>query len=107
MGLLEPVSRLDLQLGNYRIAANHERYFGSLVTNSNLAKLEVYAIDLDHGFLGSQVIDGVKAAQISGKGLDWRFDESVTSSLMSQDLVLDEQAWAVLQGRSTLRISKI
>lgn len=98
MGLLEPVSRIDLQSDNYRIAANHERYFGSLVTNNNLKKLEVYAIDLDHGFLGTQVVNGVRAAQTSGEGLDWRFDGSVTSSSMSQDLVLNEQAWAVLQG---------
>ena len=78
-----------------------------MVTNNNLAKLEVYAIDLDHGFLGSQVIDGVKAAQSSGEGLDWRFDASITSPSMSQNLVLDEQAWAVLQGRFNARISKV
>ena len=97
MGLLEPVSGVDVPSDNYRVTANHGRYFGSLVTNNNLVKLEVYAIDLDHGFLGNQVIDGIKAAQSSGESLDWRFDASVTSSSMSQDLVLDERAWAVLQ----------
>ena len=71
---------------------------GSLVSNNNLTKLTVYAIDLDVGFLGKQVIDGVKASQRAKGGLNWQFDPSITLPATAQDIVLDERAWAVLQG---------
>ncbi len=73
-------------------------YFGSLGTNNNLPKLTVYAIDLDGGFLGSQVIAGVQMAVKLSNALDWRFDPNITSSTMSESLVLEERAWAVVQG---------
>ena len=99
--LLLSVLLLPLVFTSLSMWACLSLYFGSLFSNNNLTKLTVYAIDLDHEFLGNQVINEVKASQSLGGGLDWRFDISVTSTSMSQYLVLNEQAWAVLQGHST------
>ena len=73
-------------------------YFGSLVSNNNLAKLPVYAVDLDGGFLGQQVFAGIKKSQAATPaGLNWRFDATINERALSQETVLSEHAWAVLE----------
>jgi len=74
-------------------------YYGS-TTSTSLSRLTVYAVDLDGGFLGQQMIGGIKASLNStANPLGWQFDGSVNSDAMSRELVTDELAWAVIQGR--------
>lgn len=73
-------------------------YWGSTVS-SNLHKLTVYAIDLDGGQFGQQMLQGINASITNPpRDLGWRFDNGVISDAMSKHLVLNEQAWAVVQG---------
>lgn len=73
-------------------------YYGSLTSSNNLSKVTVYAVDLDGGLLGQQIIAGVKKSQASSsRGPDWKFDAGIDSTEMTRELVLDERAWAVLQ----------
>ena len=72
-------------------------YFGSLISNNNLSKLTVYAVDLDGGFLGEQILAGVKMSQMTPGGLNWQFDTAINETSLSQEVVLNERAWAVLQ----------
>jgi len=72
-------------------------YWGSTVS-SNLNKLTVYAIDLDGGEFGQQMLQGINASiKDPAHSLGWRFDGTVTSDAASKHLVLNEQAWAVVQ----------
>lgn len=74
-------------------------FFGSLPASPILNRLDVYVIDLDHGFLGTQIINGIIASfQAQPNGLQWSFDAAITSPADAQALVLDERAWAVVQG---------
>jgi hypothetical protein len=74
-------------------------FFGSLPASPILNRLDVYVIDLDHGFLGTQIINGINASfQAQPNGLRWSFDAIITSPADAQALVLDERAWAVVQG---------
>ena len=74
-------------------------WLGSTV-NSNLNKLSVYAVDLDGGEFGQQVLQGINGSiLIPAHSLDWHFDDAITSDAMSKLLVLNEQAWAVVQGK--------
>jgi hypothetical protein len=74
-------------------------YFGSTV-DSNLNKLSVYAIDLDGGEFGQQMLQGINASiKTTVHSLGWHFDNTVTSDSMSRHLVLNEQAWAVVQSK--------
>ena len=78
-------------------------YFGSLISNNNLSKLSVYAVDLDGGLLGQQIIAGIKKSQaVTPAGLDWRFDTTINDTVLSQETVLDERAWAVLESNASL-----
>jgi hypothetical protein len=72
-------------------------YWGS-TTYTSLRKLSVYAINLDDGSFGRQMITDIKsAASEDPAGLGWQFESAVKSATMSQELVLDEKAWAVVQ----------
>ena len=74
-------------------------FFGSLPASPILNRLDVYVIDLDHGFLGTQIINGFNASfQAQPNGLRWSFDAIITSPADAQAVVLDERAWAVVQG---------
>ncbi|KAI9838447.1 MAG: hypothetical protein M1838_004598 [Thelocarpon superellum] len=73
-------------------------YWASLLPSNNLNKLTVVAVDLDHGFLGAQVMQGIQgAASPSPDHLNWIIGDGITSSADSESVVLDEQAWAVVQ----------
>lgn len=74
-------------------------YFGSLVSSTNFTKLSIYAIDLDGGFLGQQVMAGIRKQVGQSGALDWHFEDSVNSPSLSQHLVIEERAWAVVQGQ--------
>jgi hypothetical protein len=72
-------------------------YWGS-TTYTSLRKLSVYAINLDDGTFGRQMITDIKfAANEDPAGLGWQFKSAVKSATMSQELVIDEKAWAVVQ----------
>lgn len=72
-------------------------YWGS-TTYTSLRKLSVYAINLDDGTFGRKMITDIKlAANEDPAGLGWRFESAVKSANMSQELVIDEKAWAVVQ----------
>jgi hypothetical protein len=74
-------------------------YWGSTV-DSNLNKLSVYAIDLDGGAFGQQMLQGINASiKVPARSLGWHFDSTITSDAMSKHLVLNEQAWAVVQSK--------
>ena len=74
-------------------------YWGSTV-DSNLNKLSVYAIDLDGGDFGQQMLQGINASITNpAHSLGWHFDNTVTLDAMSKHLVLNEQAWAVVQSK--------
>lgn len=74
-------------------------FFGSLPASPILNRLDVYVTDLDHGFLGTQIINGIKASTNAQRnGLRWNFDTEILSSAAAQAVVLDERAWAVVQG---------
>jgi len=74
-------------------------FFGSLPASPILNRLDVYVIDLDHGFLGTQIVNGINASfQAQPNGLRWSFDATITSPADAQAVVLDERAWAVVQG---------
>ena len=74
-------------------------YYGS-TTSTSLNRLTVHAVDLDGGFLGQRMTGAIKASLTSAPNpLGWQFDDSVKSDAMSRELVTDEQAWAVVQGR--------
>jgi hypothetical protein len=81
-------------------------FFGSLPASPILNRLDVYAIDLDHGFLGTQIINGINtSAHAQPHGLRWHFDAAVLSSADAQAVVLDESAWAVVQGIRPILLS--
>ena len=72
-------------------------YWGS-TTYTSLQKLSVYAINLDDGYFGQKMITNIRAAANQDPtGLDWHFESAVKSATMTQDLVLDEKAWAAIQ----------
>lgn len=67
--------------------------------SSSISELNVYVIDLDHTLLGQQVVAGVRASlSTSVNSLGWQFDDAISTDSMSRQLLLDEQAWAVVQG---------
>lgn len=73
-------------------------YWGSAVS-SNLSKLSVYAINLDSGVFGEQMLQEIKAPfQDRVNSLGWHFDDSVLSNASSRDLIVDERTWAAVQG---------
>lgn len=76
-------------------------YFGSLVSSTNFTKLSIYAIDLDGGFLGQQVMAGIRKQVGQPGALDWHFEDPIASSTIPQQLILEERAWAVVQGQPT------
>ncbi|MCJ1386475.1 hypothetical protein MMC17_009601 [Xylographa soralifera] len=72
-------------------------FYGS-TTSTSLKRLTIYAVDLDGGFLGQEMLEGIRASLNSTPNpLGWQFDDSVNSDVMSRELVTDEQAWAVIQ----------
>ena len=74
-------------------------FFGSLPASPILNRLDVYLVDLDHGFLGAQIVNGIStAAEAQPNGLRWNFDAASLSSADAKGVVLDERAWAVVQG---------
>ena len=74
-------------------------YWGSLLPNNNLTKLTVAVVDLDGGFLGQQVIQGIQASNhATSNHLNWLFGDNIKTDADSRYAVLDEQTWAVLQG---------
>lgn len=72
-------------------------YYGSLVSSHDLTRLTVYVVDLDNGFLGQRVVDGIKNLNPYSSAPNWQYDTSITSPEMSYHLILNEKAWAVLQ----------
>ena len=73
-------------------------YWGSLLSYNSLTKLPVYAVDLDGGFLGQQVISGIQSIAEEPNHLQWHFDTSITSDAASRELLVQEHAWGVVQG---------
>jgi hypothetical protein len=74
-------------------------FFGSLPVSPILNRLDVFVIDLDQGFLGMQIINGINASfHAQSNGLRWSFDAAIVSSADAQAMILDEHAWAVVQG---------
>ncbi|MCJ1401876.1 hypothetical protein MMC11_005093 [Xylographa trunciseda] len=74
-------------------------YYGS-TTSTSLSRLTVYAVDLDGASLGQQMTGAIRASLDStANPLGWQFDDSVNSDARSRELVTDEQAWAVIQGK--------
>lgn len=74
-------------------------YWGSLIPGDNVTKLTVMAVDLDRGFLGDQVIQGIHAhIKQTPNHLNWVFNDLSESDDDSKALLLDERAWAVVQG---------
>ena len=74
-------------------------YYGS-TTSTSLNRLTVYAVDLDGASFGQQMTGAIRASLNSTPNpLGWQFDDSVNSDAMSRELVTDEQAWAVVQGK--------
>jgi hypothetical protein len=60
----------------------------------------VYAIDLDGGAFGQQMLQGINASIINpAHSLGWHFGNAVKSDADSKHLVLNEQAWAVVQSK--------
>ena len=74
-------------------------YWGSLVDSNNVTKLKVVVVNLDiESFLGEQVISGIhKDILTNSNHLDWEFDNSIHSPEECQNIVLNEDAWGVLQ----------
>ncbi|KAF2118072.1 hypothetical protein BDV96DRAFT_680016 [Lophiotrema nucula] len=73
--------------------------FGSLLKSNELGKIKVAAVDLDGGFVGAGVIDGIKRSlEGGGRGLRWSFvDGGGVGGEMGGGLVLGEKVWAVLE----------
>lgn len=80
-------------------------YWGS-TTSDSLHKLTTYAVNMDDGAFGQQMIKGVETSlKMSGNSLGWRFDDTIHLDASSRKLVTDEQAWAVVQSPSPLLLS--
>ena len=74
-------------------------YWSTLQYNNVLNGLSVTVVDLDGGFLGTRVVDGLRAVANGAPGtLAWTIDDSITSDAESRQRVVDERTWAVLQG---------
>ncbi len=74
-------------------------YWGSTLYSS-LGGLTVYSINLDDGPFGQQITEGIRktAKNTSFNNLGWQFVTSINSDEASRQLLLDERAWAVVQG---------
>jgi hypothetical protein len=71
-------------------------FFGSLLNSNDVSKIGVVAVDLDHGSFGEGVLAGIRGSlEREGKYLKWIF--STGSDVWSKSMVLEEEAWAVLQ----------
>jgi hypothetical protein len=83
-------------------------YWGSLLPNNNLTKLTVYAVDLDGGFLGKQVIAGIQdSIAETPNHLKWHFDGTITTDAASRELVTQEHAWGIVQGKDCFGLIKL
>ncbi len=97
--LLFPTLALPLLYTSLLMWACLSIYWGSLIPNDNVTKLTVMAVDLDGGFLGDQIFQGIHAhIKQTPNHLNWVFGDLVRSDARSKSLLLDEQVWAVLQG---------
>ena len=71
-------------------------FFGSLLNSNDVSKIGVVVIDLDDGSFGEGVLAGIRGSlEREGKHLKWVF--SAGSDVRSKSMVLEEEAWAVLQ----------
>jgi hypothetical protein len=75
-------------------------FFGSLLDNADVSKIKVTAVNLDDGFVGASILEGIQASlQGPGPHLKWRSEGGgAWTDKDSRNLVVDEQTWAVLQG---------
>lgn len=75
-------------------------YWGSRVPNNNVTKISVLFVNLDSGgSLGSQLATSIQTAiNSTSNHLAWNFDNGITNPLDSQNAILDERTWAVVQG---------
>jgi hypothetical protein len=75
-------------------------FFGSLLGSSDISHIRVAAINLDDGFFGTALIDGIKGRlDTPGPQLQWNFaDKNMGNEIAwSRNMVLEEKAWAVLE----------
>lgn len=97
--LLFPTFVLPLLYTSLLMWACLSIYWGSLIPGDNITKLTVMAVDLDRGFLGDKIVQGIHAhMKQTPNHLNWVFNDLIKSDDHSKALLLDERAWAVLQG---------
>ncbi len=73
-------------------------YWGSTVSSS-VNGITVYAVNLDDGRFGQQMLGGIQAQLATNpNNLGWIFDPTINSDAASRELVINEDAWAVVQG---------
>ena len=97
---LLPSVFLPLVFNGLLIWACLSLFFGSLKQNADISKIDVRVVNLDDGYVGAALVAGIQTS-LRGPGphLKWIF-EAGGSDERSRNLVLDEEAWAVLQGMS-------
>jgi hypothetical protein len=72
-------------------------YWGSTVSSS-VNGITVYAVNLDDGRFGQQMLGGIQAQLATNpNNLGWIFDPTINSDAASRELVINEDAWAVVQ----------
>lgn len=74
-------------------------FFGSLLDNNDVSKIRVVAVNLDTGVFGNGLIQGIqRSLKVSNHHLDWEFMTTSVGhdDLSSMNMVLEEEAWAVL-----------
>lgn len=83
-------------------------FYGSLLKFDDVSKINVAIVNSDDGFLGQGIVDGIeKSLKGPGPHLRWKFENEVggiKGGEMSKELVLNEKAWAVLQGKLHLTL---
>ena len=77
-------------------------YWGSTVSN-DLSRIKVSVVNLDDGDFGRDLVQSI--ASFSGRlnnTLTWDFNHNVVSESQSTELLLQERAWAVVQGTESV-----
>ena len=75
-------------------------FFGSLLKNNDVSRINIMALNLDDGPFGEAVIKGIeRSLEGTGPHLKWVFDSRKVGldDDWSRELVLSEKTWAVLQ----------
>ena len=77
-------------------------YWGS-TTYSSLNGLSVQVTNLDNGHFGTQVLSAIQESSTSPDDhINWVFRNESSSDQVSRDMVINEVAWAVVQGRTSM-----